>query len=127
MTLCAIPASNRYAVDLSGQFFETVAQLGATLLVAYAFETGTMIKALRKRGPNQEKLVGFVSALGLSGLIGAATSLVLSEHGGQLSTFELVACAFSLSSIGMLGLLVALQPVLIYEWSHAAATEYPDE
>jgi hypothetical protein len=127
MTLCSIPVSSRYAVNLSGEFFRTVAQLGATLLVAYALESGTMIKTLRKRGKSQEELVGFVSALGLGGITGVATSLVLSEHGGHLSTFELVACAYSLSAIGMLGVLVALQPVLIYEWVHAANTEYPDE
>ncbi|HET8814012.1 MAG TPA: hypothetical protein VFM51_03565 [Solirubrobacterales bacterium] len=127
MTLAAIPASSRYAVRLSGDFFATAAQLGATLLVAYALESGAMIKALRRRGRNQEMLVGFISALGLSGMIGVAISLMLSEHGGRLSTLELVASAFSLSAIGLLGALVALQPLLIYEWSHAATTEYPDE
>lgn len=127
MMVCAIPASNRYAVDLSGEFFRTAAQLGATLLVAYALETGTMIKGVRKRGENQQQLVGFVSSLGLGGFVGVGIALMLSEHGGQLSTLELIASAYSLSAIGMLGILVALQPLLIYEWSHAASTEYPDE
>ena len=127
VTLFSIPASNRYAVDLSGEFFGNTAQLGATLLVAYVLETGAMIKALRRRGRNQEKLVGFVSALGVGGLAGVVISLILSEHGGQLNTLELVATAFSLSAIGMLALLVALQPLLIYEWIHGVNTEYHDE
>jgi hypothetical protein len=68
--------------------------------------------------------VGF----GFSGLCGIAVALLLSSHTGPRThpwTEDFGFCWLA-GSLGLLGGMVAFLPYAIYEWAHAAHTEYPD-
>jgi hypothetical protein len=51
----------------------------------------------------------------------------LASDGSGTSTLREVAFAWSCGSIFILGVLVAVTPVLSYEWRHQLKTEFDDE
>jgi hypothetical protein len=122
------PAIGSYASNPPESLFGDLAQVGATLLVAYAVEVSWILKISIRRGRNEAHWVGITTGLGVCGVIGVAFALVLSAHGvAALSFAEELIFGWTAASLGMLGFLVALLPFSVYEWSHAARTEYPDE
>lgn len=104
-----------------------LAQLGATLLVAFAVETSWVLQHSRRRGSDEENWIGLLSGIGLCALVGIAIAFLLSDHAEPFGWIEKIGFAWSLVSIGALGLFIALQPFATYEWTHALSTEYPDE
>jgi hypothetical protein len=113
--------------EIPAETFDTGAQIGATLLVAYAIETSWWLKVSRRRSSNRENWVGYVSGIGLCGFIGVAVSLILSVGPVDLSWFESYWMVWSFFTLLLLGGLVATLPMLIYEWTHSLQAEYPDE
>jgi hypothetical protein len=106
---------------------EPLAQIGATLLVAYTVQTAWIIQTSRKRGADRENWVGVATGLGSCALIGVLIALALSPHEEALGLLEGFAFAWAVTSIGSLGLWTALQPWATYDLNHAFKTEYPDE
>lgn len=76
------------ALDLDERLFETLAQIGAALLVAYSVEVGRFGNFdLSTKARAQWR--GFVIGVGAGGAIAVAVALVaLQEIGGASSTFE---------------------------------------
>jgi hypothetical protein len=107
--------------------FGHLAQVGAALLISYAIETSWLLKESVARSARRENWVGFVSGTGLAGLGGIACALILSAHHGPLTWIEGMAFAWSCASLLLLGSLVALLPLLIYEWAHDLRVEYSDD
>ncbi len=123
-------------VDLLFSFFSAspsaalagdLAQIGATLLVAYGVEISWAVKASRARGADHKIWIGFVAALALCGLVGIGVALALSDPHGSLTTPERFLFSLSVGSIGLLGAVVALTPVIAYDWAHSLRAEYTDE
>lgn len=111
---------------LSDEALSDLAQIGATLLVAYAIETSWFVKESRARGRERENWVGFVTGIGVSSVIGIAIALAL--VGVKSSGFLAgLGVTWMLFSLGFLAVLVACWPYVIYEWVHAMHTEYSDE
>lgn len=112
--------------EISDDALGTIAQVGATLLVAYAVEMSWFIKASRTRGTDRENWVGFVTGIGISSAVGIGIAIAFI---GQKSTgfLEAFACTWMIFSLGLLGLLVASLPYFLYEWVHAIHTDYSDE
>jgi len=106
---------------------EPLAQIGATLLVAYTVQTGWVIQTSRKRGAERENWVGLTTGIGSCALIGILIALCLSPHEENPSLSEGFGFAWAVTSIGFLGLWTALQPWAIYDLNHSFNTEYPDE
>jgi uncharacterized membrane protein YfcA len=106
---------------------EPLAQIGATLLVAYAVQVAWAIQHSRDRGPDRENWVGITTGLGVCALIGVLAALCLSVHEEPLNLLEGLGFAWVVMSIGLLGLWIAIQPWVMYEWTHRFNTEYPDE
>jgi hypothetical protein len=100
------------------RFFGSVAQIGATLLVAYAVEVSWLAKTSNRRGPSHQEWIGIASSTGVSGLSGIAVSLGIAEHlrAGHENWLDYVGFAWSVTSVLLLGLAVALQPLLTYSW-----------
>ena len=111
---------------LSDEALSDLAQIGATLLVAYAIETSWFVKESRTRGRERENWVGFVAGIGISSVIGIAIAIALVgvESSGFLATLGVTWTFFSL---GFLAFLVACWPYVIYEWVHEIHAEYSDE
>jgi threonine/homoserine/homoserine lactone efflux protein len=112
---------------LSNQALSSIAQIGATLLIAYAVETSWFIKQSRIRDSGRENWVGFVTGVGISSAFGIAFAVALINRHGSPSFLESAVAMWTLFSTGFLALLVALLPYFLYEWVHAINTEYPDE
>lgn len=112
---------------IPAETFDAAAQIGATLLIAYAVETSWWLKASRYRSSNRENWVGYASGIGTCGFIGVSACLVLSTSPQSLSWFESYWATWSLFTLMLLGGLVGTLPLLIYEWTHSLQAEYPDE
>lgn len=112
---------------LSDEALSATAQIGATLLIAYAVETCWFIKESRSRGSNSENWIGFVSGLGVCSALGVFIALAFIGYEGSLSFLQAFAAVWMIFSLGFLALLVALLPYLLYEWVHAIHTDYPEE
>ncbi|HEX5990009.1 MAG TPA: hypothetical protein VFY75_07345 [Solirubrobacterales bacterium] len=106
---------------------EPLAQIGATLLVAYAVQTGWVVQSSRKRGAERENWVGITAGIGCCALIGILVGLCLSPHRESLDLVESFGFSWAVTSIGFLGLWTALQAWAMYDLTHAFNTEYPDE
>ncbi|HEX5609376.1 MAG TPA: hypothetical protein VFX45_04700 [Solirubrobacterales bacterium] len=104
-----------------------MAQIGATLLVAYGVEISWVLKESRLRDAGRENWVGIAVGLGCGGLVGIGLALALSGAGKTFSLAQELVFSVSVASISLLGFLVALGPFAVYEWAHAARAEYPDE
>jgi hypothetical protein len=118
---------NRLVDGPSAHFFESLAQIGATVLVAYAVQTAWVLQVSHKRGAARENWVGMTTGLGVCAFLGIGIALFLSNHLGALGWLEECGFAWAIVSIGFLGLWIALQPWAMYEWTHWFNTEYPDE
>ena len=106
---------------------EPLAQIGATLLIAYTVQTGWVIQTSRKRGADRENWVGMATGIGSCALSGILIALWLSAREEPLGLLEGFGFAWAVTSIGFLGLWTALQPLAIYDLNHSFNTEYPDE
>ena len=106
---------------------EPFALIGATLLVAFAVQTGWIVQTSRKRGPDRENWIGLTTGISSSALIGILIALCLSAHREPLGLIESFGFAWVVVSIGFMGLWTALQPWTVYDLNHAFNTEYPDD
>ena len=102
----------------SEQLLSDVAGIGATLLIAYAVEVTWLVKVSEVASLTREEWIGFVTSFGVAGLIGIAVALGLAEHlaAGHRNWLDHVGFAWVVSSLGLLGLSVAAQPLMTYEW-----------
>ncbi len=104
-----------------------LAQIGATLLVAYAVQMSWALQASRKRGSQRENWVGVTTGVGFCALVGILIALALAGHDESFNWLESFAFGWVVIAIALLGIWVAFQPWAIYHWTHSFNTEYPDE
>lgn len=104
-----------------------LAQIGATLLVAYAIQMSWALQTSRKRGSQRENWVGVTSGIGFCALISIALALALADHHEPLNWLEAFAFGWVVVGIALLGIWIAFQPWAMYHWTHSFHTEYPDE
>ena len=113
------------AVELSGleltlaePTFETLAQLGAILLVAYSVEVAAAISRARARADVSASWLGLVVGVGASGLLGIAAAIGGAEWSRDVfeatTTGNSLAVA-SLALVGYLGVMVVIFPLLAWQ------------
>jgi hypothetical protein len=96
----------------------SIAGAGVALLLGYVIEAVWMVgRAERKEW--HESWLGFVYGVGLAGFIGIAAALLVAahraaRHGNLLDDLGLW---WSVSSLGFLGLLVTLHPLIVDRWT----------
>jgi hypothetical protein len=89
----------------------SLAQIGATLLVAYGVETNWLLKRSHVRSKNPQNWVGFASGIAFCGLIGIETALALASEGPPHAFGQHLLLAWTLASSSFfLGAFVALSP-----------------
>lgn len=97
-----------------------LASVGVGLLIAYSVALTAAEKELGKTGTREqhESWLGFVGGCGVCGLVGIATALVAACHldAGHANLMDSIWLWWSISSIGMLGIVVAVLPIMSYEW-----------
>lgn len=104
----------------SAELFRQLAQAGIGLLIAYSIAIVAAERFLGARSANDHHLewLGFVTGIGVCGLIGIGLSLGIAEHreAGHENLVDQLGLWWTVASVGLLGLIVALQPVSSYEW-----------
>jgi hypothetical protein len=105
----------------------SLAQIGATLLVAYAVEANWLLKRSHVRSKSRQNWVGFASGTAFCGVLAIGTALVLSSEAQSHALTQRLLLAWTVASFFFLGVFVALSPSLVYEWTHQLDTGGPDE
>jgi hypothetical protein len=105
---------------------DSVAQIGAAFLIAYGVETTWVIRETNERSGSYQSWLGLITGFALCGLSGIVIAAGLASGSGT-SVLRELAFAWSCASIIMLGALVAVTPILTYEWRHQLNTELDDE
>ncbi len=112
----------------SAGLLENLAQVGATLLIAYVVEISWLVKAARSTSAEErENRLGAFVGVGASGLIGIGLALALVERAsiGQWSGLNDLEFGWVVGSLSTLGIVVVLQPILVHEWMDAASDKDP--
>jgi hypothetical protein len=105
---------------------DMVAQIGAAFLIAYGVETTWVIRETNDRSAYYQQWLGLITGLAVCGLIGIVIAAGLASSSGTSAARE-VGYAWSCASILLLGVIVAVTPVLTYEWRRLLMTEFDDE
>jgi hypothetical protein len=97
---------------------QSLAQIGATLLIAYAVEISWAVKSSSARGADQQWM-GFVMGIGAAGLGGIALALALSERlaAGHWIWVDEFLFGWATGSLAVLGCLIVSLPDLTDSWS----------
>jgi len=108
----------------SRELLRTIAGIGGGFFLAYVIEATWLAERFSNSARN-EKLLGVMTGLAVSGLAGVILALVLSEaaSGATLSRSQDFYFWWSVVSLGFLGLLVALQPALVHLWLHESDSD----
>jgi hypothetical protein len=116
--LCSLMASWASFKPSEG-FLQSLAQIGATLLIAYAVETGWFVKATTARGADHDWWLGFMIGTGAAGLGGIGLALGLSERliAGHWIWADKLLFGWSLGSLTLLGCLIVSLPDLSDAWT----------
>jgi hypothetical protein len=114
-------------LHLSDEALSDMAQIGATLLVAYAVEMSWFVKESRARGSKRENWIGFVAGIGGCSALGIAIAVALVGDQGSARFIQALGALWMLFSLGFLLGLVGVLPYLLYEMAHSLRTEDPDE
>lgn len=101
------------------ELLETLAQVGAALLIAYVLEVSWLVKVSRER-PLQERenRLGALLGVGVAAFVAIAVSLGLVArvgHGDWI-WIDVLSLGFVLGALLMVGLTVVMQPLLTHEW-----------
>lgn len=126
ISLLVLASVNQLFSD-PAQASAALAQIGATLLVAYAVQMSWVLQNSQKRGSGRENWVGITAGLGICAVMGIGVAIALSSHDEPLNWLESLGFAWVLASSALLGFWVAVQPWAMYEWTHWFNTEYPEE
>jgi len=109
------------SVRPAAETLESAAQIGATLLIAYAVETSWVIRASRHRpSRDREERLGSFTAVGSAAALGVVFSLGLADrvHAGHWIWLDGLGFGWVLGSILVLGLFVVMQPWITHEWMY---------
>lgn len=111
----------------SAALFGRLAQIGATLLVAYSVAIVAAERQLRAKGPKDahEDWLGFAGGTGACGLLGIALALGMEAHreAGHANLLDDIGLWWCVSSIGVLGLTIAILPLASYSWRTSTRRE----
>jgi hypothetical protein len=102
----------------SAGFLQSVAQVGATLLIAYSVETAWAVKSASALSASP-RWMGFVMGIGAAGLLGIAFALGLSERvaAGHWIWIDELLFGWVAGSLTILGCLVVSLPDLTASWA----------
>lgn len=108
----------------SSELMNGVANLGTGLLLAFVVEAAWATSQMREADDYEERLGAFVG-LALAGLIGVVVALLISAHraAGHANLLDAAGLAWIAVSVGILGGVVVVQPILVHEWTPKTATK----
>lgn len=97
-----------------------LSQAGIGLLIAYSIAIAGVEKALSRKGTrdSHEDWLGVVAGCGVCGLLGIVVAMGTAAHleAGHDAFADKLGLWWAVASIGMLGVIVAILPIMSYEW-----------
>jgi NADH:ubiquinone oxidoreductase subunit 6 (subunit J) len=122
VSVCFWPAVSGLAKQPSTGLLQTMATIGATLLVAYAVESAATTRGSFARTDTNETWLGVLVGAGAVGLLGIALALALGERAnvGHWNTLDDLGFAIVVGSLLFLALILVLMPWFSHEWSRIA-------
>jgi hypothetical protein len=101
----------------SPQLLQTMAIIGASLLIAYVFETVWLVGRVKPDNEYEEWL-GFVTGAGITGFLGVVFALLLAEHrgAGHSNLLDELGVAWAAVSLLILGFTLVVQPLLAHRF-----------
>jgi hypothetical protein len=108
---------HRSSPDPDPAFFGVLAGVGASVFLAFIVEMSAVVLWTSRYDTEDDLLNGESAALGVCGFLGVGFAVALANHSHahNLNWVEAYGYAWSVVSLGMLGLLVAAYPLMIYE------------
>jgi hypothetical protein len=102
----------------SSELMRSIAEVGATLFVAWIVQATWMSTQSERHGDDRENWLGGTAGLGIAGLVGIAISLLVAAHreAGHGSFLDWLGIWWGTVSLSALGFLVALYPVIAARW-----------
>lgn len=104
----------------SAELFGQLAQIGATLLVAYSVAIVAAERRLRTKSSKgtHEDWLGFSVGAGICGFLGIVLAVGLGAHrdAGHANVLDDIGLWWCVSSVSVLGLMIAVLPLASYEW-----------
>lgn len=100
--------------DPSRQLLQTFAGVGGAIFLAYTVGVSNLVRDVR-RGSDSETLLGFVTGLGISGILGVGLTLLLLDASEPLKGIDRLALYWATCSLTLLAGLVAGLPLIAYE------------
>ncbi|MEX2447647.1 MAG: hypothetical protein WD404_02760 [Solirubrobacterales bacterium] len=96
----------------------SLAGIGMAILLGYVVESVWMVNRA-KRNDFHEYWLGNICGAGLAGLTGVASAVLVAAHreGGGGSLLDDLGIWWSAWSLGLLGVLVTLHPLVVDRWS----------
>ena len=122
VSLCAWIACAGLDIRANAETLRALAQIGATLLVAYGVLAASIISAAQAESPDKRKeRVGALAGVGGAGLIGIANAMILSQRAWVTnpSCLEELAFGWTISSLFMFLVFVTLQADAIDSWAES--------
>jgi MFS family permease len=108
------------APHASSGLFRGLGQAGVGLLIAFSVTIASAERGLAEKGrpADHENWLGGVIGVAVCGLFGIGLAFALAEHtaAGHANALDWLGLWWIVSSVSFLGLLVALQPWMGYEW-----------
>jgi MFS family permease len=107
------------APDPSAGLLRGLAEIGATLLIAYVLETSWIVRASRARPlEEREDRLGALLGIGAGALVGICLALALAERAAVHHWIWLDELCFGLviGPLLMVAFTVVMQPLIIHEW-----------
>jgi len=98
---------------------KALAQVAATLLVGWVVTAVWMAARLERGGEDREQWLGLTAGFGLSGLVGLMMAFLVAAHreAGHANYLDWLGCWWATVSIGALGLILVLHPVIVERWT----------
>jgi hypothetical protein len=102
----------------SPELMRSIAEIGVALLLGYIVEAVWMVNRAERKDFH-ENWLGFVSGIGLAGLTGIAMALLVAAHreAGHGNLLDDLGLWWVVASMGLLGILVTLQPLVVDRWT----------
>jgi hypothetical protein len=108
---------HRYVSRPQPEFLGNLAGVGSTIFVAFVIEMSAIVLWSTSHDDEDDALSGETVGFGFAALVGVGFALALANHKDShaLTSLEELGLAWSILSLGMLGLIVAAYPLMIYE------------
>lgn len=127
LTTCVAFLARGFAYP-TPELMREMAEIGAALLIAYAVEVAWMAERLRSESDAERRdWLGAVVGIGLCGLLGVLTALLVAEHraAGHRNYLDSFGLWWSALALGSLGVFVALYPVIVTRWAQPKGESAP--